>query len=89
MAPCFERYCAWRRHRRIFVDHLGDIMLEALVVLIFAGALPSADQTLVKDTHTPRGIAFDEIARLLPPGTPPPSVGTFAADAAAIAALPP
>ena len=60
------------------------------IVLLFAGALPSAaDPTLVGDTVAPRGIAFDEIARLLPSGAPPPSVGTFTADAAAIAALPP
>ncbi|MDP9010966.1 MAG: hypothetical protein M3N91_20060 [Pseudomonadota bacterium] len=65
-------------------------MLEALVVLIFAGSLPTAaDPKLVEDTAARRGIAFDEIARLLPPGTPPPSVGAFSAEAAVIAALPP
>ncbi|MDP9064510.1 MAG: hypothetical protein M3O06_01445 [Pseudomonadota bacterium] len=64
--------------------------LAALVFLVFASSLrTAADPTLNEDTPAPRGIAFDEIARLLPPGAPPPSVGTFVVDAAAIAALPP
>ena len=35
------------------------------------------------------GVAYDEIARVLPPGSTPPPVGSFADDAAVIAALPP
>jgi hypothetical protein len=35
------------------------------------------------------GVAYDEIARVVPPGSTPPPVGSFAADAAVIAALPP
>ncbi len=37
----------------------------------------------------PPGITYDEIARVLAPGAAPPPVGSFAQDAAAIAALPP
>ncbi len=35
------------------------------------------------------GVAYDEIARVVPPGATPPPVGSFAGDAAVIAALPP
>ena len=35
------------------------------------------------------GAAYDEIARVVPPGATPPPVGSFADDAAVIAALPP
>ena len=35
------------------------------------------------------GIAYDEIARIVQPGATPPPVGSFAQDAAVIAALPP
>jgi hypothetical protein len=35
------------------------------------------------------GVAYDEIARVVPPGSTPPPVGSFADDAAVIAALPP
>jgi hypothetical protein len=37
----------------------------------------------------PPGVAYDEIARVLAPGATPPPVGSFAQDAAVIAALPP
>ncbi|MBV9725312.1 MAG: hypothetical protein JO299_09065 [Gammaproteobacteria bacterium] len=45
--------------------------------------------TLGMTEPPPPGIAYDEIARIVPPGATPPPVGSFAQDAAVIAALPP
>ena len=54
--------------------------------LALAGCLMVA----VGATAAPQpGVAYDEIARVIPPGSTPPPVGSFAADAAVIAALPP
>ena len=49
----------------------------------------AADPTPAPVAAPAPGVAYEEIARVVPPGATPPPVGSFAGDAAVIAALPP
>jgi hypothetical protein len=57
-----------------------------LAALACSGRLASA---LEATPSAGTGLAYDEIARIIPPGATPPPIGSFADDAAAVAALPP
>jgi hypothetical protein len=61
----------------------------ALVLLLACAVRAPADNISSEDSSQTVGIAFDEIARFVPTGTSPPSVGSFREDAAVIATLPP
>jgi len=62
----------------------GFVLVACLTIAVSAVYRPSA----LVAAPAP-GVAYDEIARVLPPGSTPPPVGSFADDAAVIAALPP
>ena len=64
---------------------------SACLVLVgcLALAIAAADPALAVGAASRPGVAYDEIARVLPPGSTPPPVGSFDVDAATIAALPP
>jgi hypothetical protein len=66
-------------------------LVACLTVAIAAVYRPTAaaDPTPALVAAPAPGVAYDEIARVVPPGSTPPPVGSFADDAAVIAALPP
>jgi hypothetical protein len=66
-------------------------LVVCLTVAIAAVYCPTAaaDSTPAPLAAPAPGVAYDEIARVVPPGSTPPPVGSFAGDAAVIAALPP
>lgn len=66
-------------------------LVACLTVAIAAVYRPTAaaDPTPAHLAAPAPGVAYDEIARVVPPGSTPPPVGSFAGDAAVIAALPP
>ena len=66
-------------------------LVACLAIAIAAAYLPTAaaNPTPASVAAPSPGVAYDEIARIVPPGSTPPPVGSFAGDAAVIAALPP
>ncbi len=68
----------------------GGSRVKLSLMLAFAFEAHAAEDShaLAKGSPT-AAIAFDEIARFVPAGTPAPSLGSFREDAAVIAALPP
>jgi hypothetical protein len=62
--------------------------LSVAIVAVY-GPTAAADRTPALVAAPGPGVAYDEIARVVPPGSTPPPVGSFAEDAAVIAALPP
>ena len=66
--------------------------LVACLTVAFAAVYrpaAAADPTPVAIPAPAPGVAYDEIARVVSPGSTPPPVGSFTGDAAVIAALPP
>jgi hypothetical protein len=64
-------------------------LVACLTVAIAAVYRPTAAADPTPAPLAAPGVAYDEIARVVPPGSTPPPVGSFADDAAVIAALPP
>jgi hypothetical protein len=64
-------------------------LVACLTVAAVYRPTAAADPTPALVAAPAPGVAYDEIARVVPPGSTPPPVGSFADDAAVIAALPP
>jgi len=60
-----------------------------VIALSFGLARASDSGSLAAPASLAPGIAYEEIARVIPPGATPPPPGSFEQDAAVIAALPP
>ena len=67
----------------------SELTARATLIAGLAVAISAMYCPLVLLAAPAPGVAYDEIARVLPAGSTPPPVGSFAGDAAVIAALPP